>query len=89
MEYYKYTPQSDFHFSIREFPFIVLEVISDPHREADRYRMLIQAAFIVRLANIILNPTTFLFVAMAIFFNETSFDRYLVYQPNISVTAVC
>jgi len=80
---------SDFHLSIQDLPFILLEVVSDENRESDRYRMLIQASCIARFANTTSNPTTDPFVVMAIFFNKTSFDRYLVYQPDKSATAVC
>jgi hypothetical protein len=86
-KYFRYTPKSDFHFSIDGFPWIILEVISDASQELDRYRMLIQASCIARLANA-MRPGKFPFVVMAIYFDQTSFERYLVYQPDVSSTSV-
>jgi hypothetical protein len=82
-EYFKYTPNSDFHLSFHGLPCILLEVVSDEHSESDRYRMLIQASCVARFANTFRKPDTPPFVVMAIYFNKISFDRYLVYQPDI------
>lgn len=79
---------SDFHFSVQSIPYILVEVISDGNQQSDRYRMLIQASFIVRFANTFSKPSTPSFVVMAIYFDNAHFHRYLVYQPDTSRIAV-
>ena len=82
-KYHKYTPMNDFHLAIQGFPYVLLEVISDETCQSDRYRMLIQASCLARLANMHYNTQDAIpFVVMAIYFDKTSFQRYLVFQPN-------
>ena len=46
----RYTPRSDFHVSISNFPHLVLEVASQDN-EGDENRMLLQAACFSRIGN--------------------------------------
>ncbi len=47
---FPYTPRSDFHITVNEFPVLLLEVGSDPDN-SDQRRMQLQAACLVRLGN--------------------------------------
>jgi hypothetical protein len=90
---YSYRPRSDFCFLLDGCPCVFLEVISDPSRQRDRYRMLIQAGVLVRVMNSIPSqqpsqqPS---FVAIAIYIDSAlKATRYLVYQPDSKNPKVC
>ncbi len=50
-----YHPRPDFHVAINRFPYIILEVNSQPN-ESDKYRMLLQAACISRMGHTLRRP---------------------------------
>jgi hypothetical protein len=74
---YRYTPRSDFHVSVDQLIYLLVEVQSDKD-ESDRYRMLFQATCAARLGRQIYN-NTFIVVALYI---ETSgkVTRYFILQ---------
>jgi hypothetical protein len=44
-----YTPQSDFSVAHPQYgPFLLIEVVSDPEKQSDRWRMLLQAIAVCR-----------------------------------------
>ena len=85
----KYTPRSDFFMSIRNFPHLLLEVVSQPN-EGDRYRMLLQASCLARLGNSLRASTSQRpVVIMAIYIDEFLVaSQYLLYQPAVKSTKV-
>lgn len=64
-----YTPRSDFCIVLRDFPILLLEVNSDKQC-ADSRRMLLQAASLYRLANVLINSKTPDFLVKAIYITE-------------------
>jgi hypothetical protein len=84
-----YTPRSDFHVSIRDFPHIVLEVNSQAHR-GDEYRMLLKAACIARIGNWLRDSThSEPIVIMAIYIDKNfNAHQHILYQPNVESTEV-
>jgi hypothetical protein len=84
-----YYPKSDLSLRVKDFPHLVLEIISTPS-EADRYRMLLQAACLARAGNA-LRPDRRAdpFIASAIYINaELVATWHFVFQPNVSKTGV-
>ena len=79
---YSYQPRSDFLFSLDRCPRIHIEVCSDPIHERDRYRLLLQAALLVRSMNTS-ETQDGQFVSIAIYITKGfSAHWYLVYQPD-------
>ena len=85
----KYTPRSDFFMSIRNFPHLLLEVVSQSN-EGDRYRMLLQASCLARLGNSLRASTSQKpVVIMAIYIDKFLVaSQYLLYQPAVKSTKV-
>ncbi|KAI0286849.1 hypothetical protein BGY98DRAFT_16950 [Russula aff. rugulosa BPL654] len=76
---YCYTPRSDFHVSIEQSMFLLVEVQSDKNK-SDRYRMLLQAACAARLGRHLYND---LFIVVALYIqNSSRVTRYFVFQPD-------
>ncbi len=75
----QYTPKSGASLFLNKFPHLVLEIISNSS-ELDRIRMLVQAACLARLGNIVLcRPLAPPFVASAICLDDDLFAIW--YQP--------
>ena len=85
----KYTPRSNFHMCINNFPHLLLEVVSQPN-ESDRFCMLLQAACISRIGNSLRASTSGEpNVNMAIYIDEYfTATQYLLYQPDVWSTKV-
>jgi hypothetical protein len=84
---YSYTPRSDFHLSVGDLPYLIVEVQSEK-AGSDRYRMLLQAACLARLGNG-LNPTN-PFIVTALYIESSGLiQRYLVFLPNPPDSEVC
>lgn len=81
-----YSPQSDWQLKVHNIPCLHIEVSSDPIKQKDRGRMLIQASCLVRMINAAqgsTNEPNSNFVDVCIYIdNDFSASRYLVYQPN-------
>ena len=81
----RYTPRSDFLFSLDTCPRINIEIFSNPN-ESDRYRGLLQAGLLVRVVNMLnqkLDKPSF--VAIMVYITEDfTAERYLVYQPELN-----
>jgi hypothetical protein len=84
-----YTPKSDFHLEIRTFPHLLLEVNSQPN-ESDRFRMILQAACISRIGNLLRTSTLGSpVVIMAIYIDKNyKAHQYLLCQPDLQSTEV-
>ncbi|KAI0282266.1 hypothetical protein BGY98DRAFT_955055 [Russula aff. rugulosa BPL654] len=79
-----YTPRSDFHVSIKDFPHFLLEVNSQQN-ESDHYRMLLQAACVARIGNSLrASATRKPIVIMAIYIDKDyKAHQHLLCQPDI------
>jgi len=74
---YRYTPRSDFHVSVDQMVYLLVEVQSDKN-QGDRYRMLLQAACAARLGRLSYNNP---FIAVALYIeNSGRVTRYFVFQ---------
>jgi len=85
----KYTPRNDFHLAINDFPHIVLEVNSQSN-EADKFRMLLQAACLSRIGNWLRNPDCDdkdrPIAIMAIYIDEGfRAHQYILCQPDVGM----
>ncbi|KAH9964146.1 kinase-like domain-containing protein [Russula dissimulans] len=80
----RYTPRSDFHVSIRDFPHIILEVNSQANG-GDEFRMLLQAACISRIGNWLRASTSDKpIVIMAIYIDKQfQAHQHILYQPDV------
>jgi len=76
-----YQPRSDFLFLLNNFPFLLIEVQSNP-QEYDCYRMLTQAGVLVRVVNSTKPKDKNSFVVVAIYITSTYIAQSIVYQPN-------
>ena len=85
-----YTPRSDFHMRIRDFPHLLLEVNSQPN-ESNRYRMLLQASCLARLGNSLRASTSRgPIVIMAIYINKDfKASQYLLHYVATSTEVSC
>src|SRR6266404_6629649 len=85
----KYTPQSDFHVRINNFPHILFEVNSDPGQH-DRIRLLLQASCMCRIGNWLRASTSRKLITIMAVYVDQHFKahQYLLYQPNIQATKV-
>jgi len=74
---YHYTPRSDFHVSVDQMVYLMVEIQSD-RNQGDRYRMLMQAACAARLGRrFYMEP----FIVVALYVeNSGSVTRYFVFQ---------
>ncbi|PCH41524.1 hypothetical protein WOLCODRAFT_163170 [Wolfiporia cocos MD-104 SS10] len=84
--WHPYNPKNDFMLSMTEseFPLIIGESVSDVETEADRARMLLQAAVYVRVGNHFRKDDNE-FVQLCIYLNKhLEAERYLVYQHSNS-----
>ncbi len=81
---FMYSPRSDFHMCIKDFPHILLEVKSEQN-QSDRYRMVLQASCICRIGNWLRAPTYGKqIVIMAVYVDEDfNAFQYLLYQPDV------
>jgi hypothetical protein len=84
-----YTPKSDFHMCINNFPHLLLEVVSQPN-ESDRFRMLLQASCMSRIGNWLRASTSRKpIVNMAIYIDKRfEATQYLLYQPDVGSAKV-
>jgi hypothetical protein len=74
---YRYTPQSDFHVSVDQLVYLLVEVQSE-RDQSDRYRMLLQAACAARLGRQIYNNP---FIVVALYIeNSGRVTRYFIFQ---------
>ena len=80
----QYIPKSDASLCINIFPHLLLEVISDSG-QSDRNRMLLQAACVARLGNVLRKDP---FIVSAIYIDELCAKWHLLYQPVTSDTGV-
>jgi hypothetical protein len=72
------TPRSDFHVSIDRLVHLLVEVQSE-HNQADRYRMLLQAACVARLGRQFYDS----FIVVALYIeNNGRVTRYFLFQPD-------
>ncbi|PFH53054.1 hypothetical protein AMATHDRAFT_45692 [Amanita thiersii Skay4041] len=82
-------PCSGFQFRFNDFPYLLVEVISDLSTEKDRYRMLIQAATLLRLAHASVSDGTMSdgqFTLMALNIdNNLCAERYLLCKDGTTV----
>jgi len=79
----KYSPKSDFFLGSPYGSLLVGETVSDPKYESDRYRMLLQASVICRIANTTRKDNKKDFVLLCYYINnQYHAERYIVYQPN-------
>ena len=86
---YSCTPKSGFHLSVNNLPCLVAEIQSDSSGN-DRYRMLIQAACLVRLGNALDTKRDIPFIVMALYIkNSGDVERYLVFSVDQTATRVC
>ena len=85
----KYSPRSDFHMCIKNFPHVLVKVNSNQF-EYDRYRLLLQASCICRIGNWLRASTTGKpIIIMAVYIDQSyQADQYLVYQPDVKSTKV-
>jgi hypothetical protein len=85
-----YTPRSDFHMRIRDFPHLLLQVNSQPN-ESDRYRMFLQASCLARLGNSLRASTSGgPIVIMAIYINKDfKASQYLLHYVATSTEVSC
>ena len=83
---YHYSPRSDFHASVDQLVYLMVEVQS--HRnQIDRYRMLLQAACAARLGRQLYKQP---FVVVALYIeNSGTVTRYFVFQSGDADTTVC
>jgi hypothetical protein len=84
-----YYPKSDLSLWVKNFPHLVLEIISNTS-EADRNRMLLQAACLARLGNALRQDTgRDPFITSAIYIDAKLVAMwYLLFQPDVSETGV-
>jgi hypothetical protein len=74
---YRYTPRSDFHVSVDQLVYLLVEVQSD-RNQGDRYRMLFQAACTARLGRLSYNNP---FIVVALYIgNSGRVTRYFFFQ---------
>ena len=85
----RYTPKSDFHMCIKNFPHLLLEVNSQSN-EGDHFRMLLQAACICRIGNWLRASTPGkLIVIMAIYVDKNfKAHQHFLYRPDVGSTEV-
>ena len=85
----QYTPRSDFHMRINDFPHLVLEVNSQQN-EGDHFRMLLQAACLSRIGNWLrASPSGKPIVIMAIYVDKDfNAHQHLLHQPDVQSTKV-
>ena len=85
----KYTPKSNFHMCIKDFPHFLLEVNSQSN-EGDHIRMLLQAACISRIGNWLQTSTPRKpIVIMAIYIDKDfNAHQHFLYQPDARSTEV-
>jgi len=82
----KYTPKSDVSLRINKIPHLLLEIVSDA-TESDCRRMLLQAACLARLGNVLGKHPEHPFIVSAIYVDLTlSAKWHFVYQPHTSDT---
>jgi len=81
----KYTPRSDFHMRINDFPHLILKVNSKDN-QSDKYHMLLQASSFCRIGNRLRVSTTQNpkpIIIMAIYIdNSFNAHQHLMYQPD-------
>ena len=81
-ELYEYGPRSGFLFTLDKLPRIIIEPCTKTNK-SDRYRMLLDAALLVRVVNKIKTEDSS-FVAIAIYiYHRFIAKTYLVYQPKL------
>ena len=74
---YRYTPQSNFHVSIDQLVYLLVEVQSDKD-QSNRYRMLLQAACVVRLGCKSYEDP---FIIVALYIEKTGMvTQYFIFQ---------
>jgi hypothetical protein len=85
----RYTPRSDFHMCIGDFPHLLLEVNSQSN-ESDRFRMLLQASCISRIGNWLRASTSGEpIVIMAVYIDKHfKATQYVLCQPDAGSTKV-
>lgn len=82
-----YVPRSDFCITTHEFPVLLLEVASESNN-ADKYRMLLQGACVVRLANTVMKPKS-RFVLKALYINlNYVVEEHTMYQRENEIVQV-
>ena len=83
---YRYTPRSDFHVSVDQLVYLLVEVQSDKD-QSDRYRMLLQAACAARLGRMSYeNP----FIVVALYIEKSGrVTRYFLFQRDAADPEVC
>jgi hypothetical protein len=86
---FRYTPINDFRLEVGNFNLCLLEVVSGKkaglERQADLWRMILQASCLARLGNRLRAKTEDPVVIVAIYIDSQLFaHEYLVYQPNVS-----
>ena len=83
---YHYTPRSDFHASVDQLVYLMVEVQSK-RNQADRYRMLLQAACAARLGCHFYEEP---FIVVALYIENCGrVTRYFVFQRDDADTTVC
>ena len=83
---YHYTPRSDFHASVDQLVYLMVEVQSD-RNQSDRYRMFLQAACAARLGRQLYKKP---FIVVALYIeNCGTVTRYFVFQREDGDTTVC
>jgi hypothetical protein len=83
---YHYTPRSNFHVSVDQLIYLLVEVQSD-RNQSDRIRMLLHAACAARLGRLSYkNP----FIVVALYIEESGrVTRYLLFQHDDPDLKVC
>ncbi|KAH9048625.1 hypothetical protein EDB83DRAFT_2522897 [Lactarius deliciosus] len=76
---FQYTPRSDFAMSIKSFPHLLVEVVSNKNGGKDKNRMLLQASRLVRLGNSLLGKPC-VFVKAIYFDSDFQAFEYTLYQ---------
>lgn len=94
---YAYTPRSDYLFSVETWPCLNIEICSQSN-QSDRFRMVLQAALLVRVVNgerrrqradDKQDPLERSFVMIAIYVTQRlTAERYLIYQPDLNHPSV-
>ena len=87
-EILRYTPKSDFHMCIKDFPHLLLEVSSQSN-ESDKIRMLLQASCVSRIGNWLRASSNIPIVIMAVYVDKDFMaHQYLLCQPDVGSTKV-